>query len=204
MDKKLLLLATIVLTVVVLGAGLWDTQTSLAQLSASGGAEVAVCDVVEVFNNYERAKDLTAEFQERRERINEESDALRIAIEEKSEELNNLMEGSDEYERQLQEFQRMVIEAQTWAEYQESLARRDYLRLTTDMYEEILDMITVVAEEQGYFVVLFRETRDTSANSMQDLLLQMQNRKVLYSTDEIDITGTVLSRINIAYAAQND
>lgn len=204
MDKKLLLLATIVLTVVVLGAGLWDTQTSLAQLSASGGAEVAVCDVVEVFNNYERAKDLTAEFQERRERINEESDALRLAIEEKSEELNNLMEGSDEYERQLQEFQRMVIEAQTWAEYQESLARRDYLRLTTDMYEEILDMITVVAEEQGYFVVLFRETRDTSANSMQDLLLQMQNRKVLYSTDEIDITGTVLSRINIAYAAQND
>lgn len=204
MDKKLLLLATIVLTAVVLVAGLWNTQTSLAQLSASGGVEVAVCDVVEVFNNYERAKDLTAEFQERRETINEQSEARRLAIEEKGEELNNLREGSAEYERQLQELQRMVIEAQTWAEYQESLARRDYLRLTTDMYEEILDMVTVVAEELGYSVVLFRETRDTSANTMQELLLQMQNRKVLYSTDEIDITGTVLSRINIAYAAQND
>jgi len=200
MDKRLLLLSTTAVVIVVLLAGVFGTQTSLAQLGASGGTTVAVCDVVEVFNNYERASDLAAEFKIRRDKINEESEARRQAIEDKSQEMQHLLEGSPEYEKQLQEFQRMIINAEVWARTEEGLAQRDQLRLTTDMYEEILKMVKVIAEEQGYGLVLFREGRDTEADSMQEMLAQMQNRKILFSSDDIDITGRVLSRLNMAYS----
>ena len=95
----------------------------------------------------------------------------------------------------------MIINAEVWVETKKGLAQRDQLRLTTDMYEEILKMVKVIAEEQGYGLVLFREGRDTEADSMQEMLAQMQNRKVLFSSDDIDITGRVLSRLNMAYSA---
>lgn len=201
MNKRLLLLSTIALTIVVLVAGMLTTQTSFAQAGGAVSSAVAVCDVVEVFNEYQRAKDMSVEFQERRAEINKESQALAENIELKSKELGGFKEGSPEYEAQVEEFQRMVIEAEIWAQTEESLAQRNRLRLTTAMYDEVLAMIKVVAEEQGYDVVFFRESRDTRAKNMEQMLLQMQNRKVLFSSDDVDITGRVLSRLNMAYAA---
>jgi len=203
MDKKLLLLATVVLAVMVLLAGMWDAQTSLAQSGAYSqrATAVGVCDVVEVFNNYQRAKDLTADFKVKRDSIQQQHDARSDAIEEKDKELQSLLEGSPEYEKQYRELRMMVNDAQVWAQTEESLAQREHLRLTTEMYDEILGMISVVSNEQGFDIILFRETRDTKADTMQDLLLQMQNRKVLYNNDDVDITDRVLNRLNMAYEA---
>ena len=173
---------------------------SFAQL-APGGATVVVCDVVSVFNDYERAKDLTETFKQRSDAINQEREKRAARLQALQEELQGLQPGSQDYESLLQNIQREAIEAEAWQQYKMTLAGRDHHRLTTDMYDQILSMVQTVAEEQGHSLVLFREGRSTQTESIQQLLGQVENRKVLYSSPRIDITQVVLARLNQQYRA---
>ena len=160
---------------------------------------MVVCDVVTVFNDYDRAKDLTETFRVRSDGITQERDKRAARIQAMQEELQGLKSGSPDYESLLQDIQREAIEAEAWQQYKMTLAARDHHRLTTEMYEEILTMVQTVAEQQGHSLVLFREGRSTQTESIQQLLSQVKNRKVLYSSPRIDITQIVLTRLNQQY-----
>jgi Skp family chaperone for outer membrane proteins len=82
-----------------------------------------------------------------------------------------------------------------------ALAKRN-LNFRRTMYQNILDTVAEVARDEGYTLVVVRDSRDTSADNIQDLVSKMQNRKVLYNDDGIDITETVLSDLNLAYQRQ--
>jgi len=177
-----------------------NSPVSFAQV-AGGGGSVVVCDVVSVFNDYDRAKDLSEDFRQRSEAISHERDKRAARIKAMQEELGGLEPGSDDYEPLLQNVQREAIEAEAWQQYKMTLAARDHHRLTTEMYEEILTMVQAIAEQQGYSLVLFREGRSTQTESLQQLLGQVENRKVLYSSPRIDVTQMVLARLNQQYHA---
>jgi Skp family chaperone for outer membrane proteins len=177
-----------------------NSPISFAQVSGSGSS-VVVCNVVSVFNDYDRAKDLSEDFRKRSEAITHERDKRAARIKAMQQELEGLEPGSDDYESILQNVQREAIEAEAWQQYKMTLAARDHHRLTTEMYEEILKMVQVIAEQQGYTLVLFREGRSTQTESLQQLLGQVENRKVLYNSPRIDITQIVLGRLNQQYHA---
>jgi len=191
----------LVVSAVIGGALLLSFLTSATGAPAQRreGTAVAVCDVVAVFNNYDRLSDLNHDLDTRLKKIAKEIEARASVIRDKEEMLKGIAEGSREYEKQLQEVQRLKIELQAWGQYQETLVARDRHRLTTDMYDQILDTVDVVSKEQGFKIVLFRETRDTSTKSFQELLAQMSNRKILYSDPSIDLTERVLARLNDQY-----
>ena len=174
---------------------------SFAQVGPGGGS-VVVCDVVTVFNDYDRAKDLTETFRQRSEAITQERDKRAARIQAMQEELQGLQAGSPDFETLLQNIQREAIEAEAWQQYKMTLAARDHHRLTTEMYDEILAMVQAVAEQQGHSLVLFREGRSTQTESIQQLLAQVENRKVLYSSPRIDITQSVLAQLNQQYHAR--
>jgi hypothetical protein len=48
-------------------------------------------------------------------------------------------------------------------------------------------------------LVLDRQRQDVEAETTNDLLRQMERRKVLYCDESLDLTETVLLRINEAY-----
>jgi len=176
------------------------TSQGFAQAVPSGG-DVAVCDVEEIFEHYDRANDLTADFIKRSEAITEEGKKRAARIEALREELEGLEPGTEDFEDLVQEIQRQTIEAQAWQDYKMTIARRDQHRLTTDMYDEILVMIETIATEQGYKIVLFRDSRTTQTKDMNQLVALMGNRKVLYSSPSVDVTQTVLARLNRQYNA---
>ncbi len=113
-------------------------------------ATVGVCDVVVVFNEYQRAKDLTLKLNERRDALRAENEKRGKAIDVLRTELEGLKAGSKEYEQRLNEVQRLTIERTAWLQFQESLIMRDHQRLTREMYEQILRMIQTVGEQQGF------------------------------------------------------
>jgi len=191
------LLVTACAVVVLVG-----NRAGLAQLAPAGGP-VAVCDVVEAFNNYDRAQDLSEEAERERTAVLAEHEKRVADLKAMNEELSGLRPGSDDYEALLRDIQRKTIETEAWQDYKMVLAARDQHRLMTEMYEEILTMVQTVAEEQDYQLVLFRETRETQTDSIQQLYAQMESRKVLYSSPSVDITQTVLARLNRQYQTAN-
>ncbi len=195
--------STLLLTVLIaMGTTAALLSHGFAQAPAAPPAtptRVAVCDVAKVFNNYQRAKDLTAEFEQRRRRIKVEDDRRDARLKQLQATLSALKPGSKEHETRLAEYMKASIERQVWRKMQEELAIRQHRRLTEEMYKEILRAVDAVAKERGFDLVIYLENVPIASASTSELLNKIAQRKVLYHDPRIDITQTVLQRVNSRY-----
>ena len=172
-----------------------------AQAPAVAGPRgtVAVCDVVTVFNNYQQAKDLSAEFQERAKKLAAQDQQKLQAIQEVEKVLNALKPGSKSYEEQLQKWEKLSVERTMWRGVRDQVNLREHRRLTEEMYTEILAMIETVAKERRFDLVIHRENVELASQTTTELLNKIAQRKCLYAAKSIDITDVVLKRVNHRY-----
>ena len=103
--------------IVALIAGTAALPNSLAQPAAPAPKGIAVCDLVEVFNNYQRAKDLTTRLNERREAIKAEAQKRTKAVEALRLELDNYKKGSAKYKQTQNEIMRQSIERMAYLQF---------------------------------------------------------------------------------------
>ncbi len=175
---------------------------AVAQPAAPVGGRIAFCDLVLVFNNYQRAKDMTTELNERRKAIEAEKNKRGKAVEALQMELQNYKKGSQQYEKTLNEVQRQSIELEAYLRFQEQLALREHRSLTEEMYKEIVTAVASAAKRQGISVVLQREQEQLNSDDTKAMLQQIYNRKVLYFNEALDITDGILRSLNQAYKAK--
>ncbi|MCK4602642.1 MAG: OmpH family outer membrane protein [Phycisphaerae bacterium] len=194
----------ICLVVIVAGlCGALLLKDSFAQPKASHqhpATSVAVCDVAKVLNNYQRTKRHVAELEEEKASFEAEDDKKIKAIQNLQAEMEDLKEGSKEYERRLYEIQRLTIEHEAWVKVRQGLLIRKRNRMMVQMYKQILEMTGRVAKERGIDIVLFLDDVEIPEGASTKMVAQLlPQRKVLYSTEKVNLTDTVLMRINEAY-----
>lgn len=175
---------------------------AVAQPATSARGQIAFCDLVMVFNNYQRAKDMTTELNERRKAIEAERDTRSKAVEALNMELQNYKKGSQQYEKTLNEVQRQAIELEAYLRFQEQLALREHRSLTEEMYNEIIAAVAKAATQQGISVVLQREQELLNTDDTKVMLQQIYSRKVLYFADGLDITDAIMKSLDQAYKAK--
>ncbi|MGB2823193.1 MAG: OmpH family outer membrane protein [Phycisphaerae bacterium] len=188
-------------TVVLLGGAVLLTD-SIAQTARPAGIKIAVCDFVDVFNNYTRAKEETAKLNERRQQIKAEMDKREKALDALKLERDSYKGGSKKFKEVAGQVVWQTLQNDVWLRYQDALALDDHRELTEEMYQEIKAMIAQVAKQRGVVLVLQREPDTLETQNTAELLRQIHGRKVLYSADELDITETVLLSLNQAYKAK--
>ncbi|MDP7162215.1 MAG: OmpH family outer membrane protein [Phycisphaerae bacterium] len=169
--------------------------------AAAARYPVAVCNVVQILNNYQKGQDLKVKLNDQLKETNAESEKRSQAIEEIRKELRGLKVGSKEYEDRFREIQRLTINHAAWLEYKNSATERYYCRLTKEMYAEVRKTIAVVAKRRGFGVVLYIQRDPLATNKMRELLGEISQRKILYSDPSVDITDEVLSALNEAHRA---
>ena len=162
---------------------------------------VGVCDVVVVFNGYERAKHLAAEFDEKAKQIQDEGQRRDQAIKQMNEALDSLVPGSKEYEARLLEVWKTTGEATVWLDMEKRVITRQRLALTEQMYKEVLDAVADIAKERGVDVVIHRDTGKIASKNSVELLNKIALRKCLYASGQVDLTQSVLARANSKYRA---
>ncbi|MBN1941898.1 MAG: OmpH family outer membrane protein [Phycisphaerae bacterium] len=197
----------VVLLMLAVGLLLASFTRSEAQIAAAGGAKatrVAVCNIEEVFNEYQRGKDGTKELNEEGEQIEAEN-KRRVK---KAEELQTQLEGfkpdSQKYDETLQAAQQNEISRQVWLQMKQQEILRRHRRLTEEMFREIRAMVADVAKEKGFDVVLQGQSGDLrDVQNAQQVIAQIERQKVLYNTPEVDITAVVLQRLNEGYQLRN-
>lgn len=179
---------------------------SFAQAPAASTAplaRLAVCDVITVFNSYEKAKALSATFDAKGSQIAAEDDQRQKSIQQLRERLESLVAGSKEYEARLKELQKLSIERAVWRKLQDEQILRERRLLTEQMYREILAGVAEEAKGRGFDVVIHRESVDIASQSTGELLNKIALRKCLYAKDELDLTQAVLKRVNQKYREAN-
>lgn len=196
---------TYVIVAVVLTAGLFVLKDSVAQPVAPAApapapaTAIAVCDVVEIFNNYQRAKDLSADVTKKRLALEAESKRRAKLVDDMTKELASLKSGSTQYDLRVDQIQKAIIDNRAWLDTELGLNVRHGYKLTREMYDEIRAMIAQTARSLGCQLVLQRNRSEPRSTNTRELLARIATRKVIYAANQADITEIVLARLNLAY-----
>ncbi len=194
----------VLLLVLVGGVGLVSLARSEAQTAAgTAPVKVAVCNLVQVFGEYQRAKDLTKDLDDQRMALEAENKKRTERSAELRTELEGYKVGSPKHDETLQKAQRHEIDRRVWIQMQQEAMLRKHRRLTEEMYKDIRAAVAAVAKDREIEVVVQLESGDLAgAQNIQELVSQMDRQKVLYAAPQADITALVLQRLNEGYRLQ--
>lgn len=186
----------------ILGAFLLLEDSSAQPRGARTPAtSVAVCDIMDLLNNYERAKDVVARLTTASERIQREGKARGEKIQETNQQLDSLKLGSPEYRKVLAEMEKDQVYLAAWLKMQTGRSMREHHRLTKLLYTDIRTAIGKVAKARGIQIVLAFNRRDMPTNTSVQLAQLIDSRKVIWRDDAIDLTDAVLTKLNKDYKA---
>jgi Skp family chaperone for outer membrane proteins len=192
-SRPLLLLVAAVLV----AAGIAGGQTASSMMAKP--TAVAVVDLKALLENLDERTEREADVTRERERLQQEAEQRRQEIQQLRNDLDVLKPGT---EKQAQ-LQKTAIELNVWTQYQQQKVNRETGLMIEDLYRKCLDAIGRTADDLGYDAVLFKEgSPDFNYENPQQLSTQIQVRKLLWSSDEVDITAAVAQRMNNAYNNQ--
>ena len=200
-SPRTLLTAAVLFSAVVVFLSRSSAQQSQTAPVARA-TRVAVCDIAAVFNTYQKAKDLNAEFTRKRDDIAAEDKKRSEEIGRLEKVLESLEVGSEMHDKTTTQLQKLVMEQSVWRKMQEQTASQWHRRLTEEMYREILTAVETVAKQQGCDLVIYREDVPIASQNTTELLNKIAQRKCLYFDPAIDLTDAVLHLANRRYADQ--
>ena len=165
---------------------------------------VAVVNVAVVSEQYQRTKDLEAQFEAKRQLLQQQGDALRQKIEQDERSLREeLKPGTSAYEARQKEMAMHQAELQYFVETEGRGVERGLAGSLRNIFSDIQVAVREVAEQKGYDVVLSydqlpQESPDNPTAARQQILLQ----KVVYWSPRVDLTNAVIRHLNTKYGGQ--
>ncbi len=166
-------------------------------------SRVAVCDVAKVVDDYTRVKKLqehlAAEEKVRVEEIKKRSDLIEMM----AKQMDDLREGSADRTKLEEKAWEKMYEMKAYRETEQGRLQRKSRKGLLACYEAIMSEIGEHAKDSGIDVVLYKTDLTEQlkqAQNTQELKSLINSRRVLYNKDALDITSTVIARLNAKWA----
>ncbi len=172
----------------------------------SGGAPpsgvTAIVNVVYVFNEYQRQKDLTEEVNQLKAELEAEEVERRNKIDALQATIDAMDPNDPNYTQRMHELFQMQVEYRVWGEVKNADLKREIGLWTVRMYRELVAKVEEIAEQQGYDLVLYRGQFEQLSSEPEVIREQIRTNHVLYASGSIDITQTILESLNQEYRSQ--
>lgn len=174
---------------------------TLAQTKLVGGSKFACVDVVKVFNEYERQRDLQNEMDQLKANLQSENDKKRGQIDTMQATLERIDPKDPTYNGKVKELLQLQIEYKNWFDLKQAEMARQAAIWTARMYQEITESIGEIATKEGFDAVFYvDEFIDDARNpDMQAVRDQIRLRKVFWWSKPSDVTASVIEKLNAAY-----
>ncbi|MFW6060589.1 MAG: OmpH family outer membrane protein [Phycisphaeraceae bacterium] len=186
-------LAALLLVAGIAGAG--------AALQAEPSA-VAVVDVQQVFSSLKERTQLEADIQGRAEQLQQQAEDKENQIQQLQQELQVLNPGSEAHEHKQDEYGEAVMHFQVWTRFEQRKLQVEHALQLERLYRRTREAVAKIADERGYDIVLYKEQPlelDRQNLELDQVRSQIAIRKVLYASDDADITDRVVQRMNNEY-----
>lgn len=172
-----------------------------AQNKLIGGSKFACVDVVKVFNEYQRQKDLQTEMDQIKAGLQTENDKKRGSIDTLQATLERMDPKDPTYAAKVRELLQAQIEYKNWFDLKQAEMSRQAAIWTGKMYQEIVAAIGEIAGKEGLDAVFYVDEfqLDERTPDMQAIREQIRTRKVFFWSKPADITASVTEKINGAY-----
>ncbi len=192
----------IVMLVAALLVGTWAASFGIGRLQAqaAGPADktaVAVLNLQDVLGQLNENNAFQADITAKNGQIQAELTRRQNAVQQMQNDLELLDADSDAYKQKEDQIFDALIELRTWQSIQEQrniLEQRTHL---ANLYRKIVQAGAAIAEQRGFDLVLLdTQVPDLDRLNPEQLLNAIATRKVLYHTDEVEITRGVIERMN--------
>ncbi|GIW74682.1 MAG: hypothetical protein KatS3mg103_1204 [Phycisphaerales bacterium] len=196
--------------VLVLGlAVLWHPSAGAAGTWRASPTPVATVDLVKVITSLDEFQAVDKRIKADGEKKTREIEALTKEIEGLQADLKSLDPASEAYDQLLRELNMKL----GFRELRGSMLIRwqseDNARILTELYEKALTAVAEVAKRDGWEIVIHRgqnlivpRNPNVRAEAAMDFVENfIQTRRVIYSSDAVDITNSVIQHMNNRYAA---
>ena len=185
-----ILIAVFVLIIISYDSGRAGQKAEIAP------ARIGVVSIEKIFENNEKHGKWQQGMEARQGQIQAELQQLLKDIESIKGQMDTRKLGSTDYLKLAQEGmeKRAVLEARD--KFYEQEVTMKVQQWTGELYKEIIAATNKVATEKGLDLVLAKENFDSASATTRDLMTMIRTNKVLYHTDEMDITDDVLAALN--------
>ncbi len=190
--------ATLVASSLAVDSGFGQQRTTVPMGAAQPrptGNGIALLDVSAIFKNHGRFKAMMSEMETDVKRAEETMKADRDTIRSLSERLKEFNAGSPEYKQ----LEADIAQRQSNLNVQVALQRKEFLQRESKIYhmiyQEIEQEVAYYAQQMGIAVVLRYSSESSDPNKPDDVLRDI-NKQVVWSAQGLDITGTILQRLN--------
>lgn len=177
----------------VLGAGAQG-------LTAARPTKVATVDVLKVFNGLQEKAQIEADIRTKGEQLRAEEESRRKELVDLQNDLKILAPDTQAHTQKTNQIKRKVLELRVWSEMEtEGLKSESSIQLA-GLYRKMSETISKVGKENGYDMVIYKEQEPTFQGVKPEAINQMiQMRKLLWSTDDMEITDQTVTRMNNDY-----
>jgi len=187
----------------VLAAGLIASSTGVvAQVGRSAGVRVGSVDIGMVFQEYQRKKDLDEEMKQAEDTVQLEIQTRQQAIDSFQNVLDSMSPDDPTYVDKQRQMLKMQIEFKNWFDLKQADMTREVGLWTTRIYREINEKVEEIAKRDGYEIVLYHDEFRPRGLDPKVIQEQIANRRVLYVSPNVDLSGPVLEVLNASYRAQ--
>jgi Skp family chaperone for outer membrane proteins len=176
------------------------TQMSVGQAGATWpNTRTATIDVVRIFNDFQQTKDLNDELNKRGEALKKEIADKRKILENKRAELEAFKQDSPDFNKRFQELMKQDLEFTVWGQYMQAQVEAEHRVWLKRTYQQIVDACKQIATERGIDVVMYSDAPAIEGESLEAMRDNIRLRKILWSSNQVDITDAVLQRLNKDY-----
>ncbi len=175
------------------------TFKAIPQEVIANELKIGIVDINEIFDKYEKRKDLDQQLKEMEVSYKKEIEDKKKAMIDLSEETQLLDLGSETRNKNMEILERKNIELEGYAKLAEKQLTKRYKDAFEKIYEEISIEVEAFGKENNYSLIIKKENADLQSNQISDLQFKTGIRTVLYNSDRVDVTAKVTDRLNARF-----
>ncbi len=163
-------------------------------------AVVATVDLERLFENLNERAAEDARLQAMATTIEQEAERRRNKIRALDEEFKVHPAESEKAQQIADELAMESIQYQAWIEFQRQSLEREKGLVMMKIYRSIKRSVQEMSESNGYDVVLLNDSlKELQRGPEQGVVQQISARRMLYTNPSLDITDSLLARMNNAF-----
>ena len=197
--QRLMIVLAVMTTVATAG---WIFATAQFQQKAEPMA-IAVVDVSRVFNDCKERADIRRNFTLTIQEAETESEEQKKKIRDLKEVLDmiNATTSPEEFKRTHATIHKAILERDFNIQFRKAEVAREQILRDEGLYRKIVQACEDVSRANGFRMVLFKEAAQLApVKNHGQLLNQMAARKVLWASEELDITDQVIQTLDNAWS----
>lgn len=183
----------IVIALVVLGA---YQHGKLNAVSAVAPAKIGVVNVTNVLENCKKHKQWQEKMQAKQSEMKAQFGKMDEELKGLDANLKLRTPGSEDYLNLLQELTEKSAVADAKNKFYQDKVTAEMQRWTEGLYQEMLKVVSDIAKDKGFDMIIADELLDLPSPSLRDFMLTIKTKKMLYFNTNYDLTGDVLAAMD--------